>query len=219
MQHRLQFAALVWPIICLGALATSNATFAHTHGVPNGASPCQFEAWVVDADGKVNVRAAPSQKAFILGTLPAAIKHLGSPDEGATVTVIASKGDFFMIKTVDADKVERGGPAQKPDQIFRGRGWIHGSRLTFAIQRADGLRSAAAVKAPVTIRIRTQEPDGSGEPDAYVVRLHSCRGGKIEATLRTVRDKPLGRGWLITEVEKDNLAPVQICANQLTTCG
>lgn len=183
--------------------------------LPAGAQACKLYAFVVDADGKTNVRSAPSAHSTVVGTLPAASKRLQSPDEGAQVDVIASKDGFFLIENANVDDIETADEKRKLGKWYRGRGWVHGSRLDFHIQSGDGLRAAAAAEAPVSIRF----PSGDGEPGAHVATIHSCRAGDVEVTIHTLENKPLGRGWIVPGASSSGSPPISICSAQLTTCN
>jgi hypothetical protein len=180
-----------------------------------GAQPCKFHAFIVDKDGKTNVRSAPSTRAAVVGTLPAASKRLQSPNEGAQVVVIGTKDGFFLVEDANVDDIETADDMRKLGKWYRGRGWVHGSRLDFHIQSGDGLRATATAETPVSIRF----PSGDGEPGVHVAAIHDCRAGNVEVTIHTLKDKPLGRGWIVPGATSGGSPPVTICAAQLTTCN
>ena len=195
-------------------LATEPANAQKTP-LPAGAQACRFHAFVVDADGKTNVRTGASAKAPVVGTLPAARKRLQSPDEGAQVDVVAVKDGFFLIENANVDDIETADEKRKLGRWYRGRGWVHGSRLDFHIQSGDGLRASLSAEAPVSTRF----PSGDGEPGVHVAAVHACRAGNIEVTIHTLEGKPLGRGWIVPGARSGSSAPVTICSAQLTTCS
>lgn len=206
-------------IILAGLLAAGTAAKAQSMPLPTEPNRCKLFGWVVDADGKTNVRAAPSASARVVGTLPAATKRLQSGDEGASVSIIGSKDGYFLIENADVEDIESANPDRKVAGFYKGRGWVHGTRLTTNIQFGDGLRASPSPTAPVTVRFKGVNGDGSGESDAYAAILHSCSGKSLEATVHTLEDKPIGRGWLVNESRDGKPAPVILCSMQLTSCN
>lgn len=202
-----------------GLLLAISSFSAIARPIPAGATRCSFEAWTVDPQGRTNVRAAPSTKAAILGTVPSASRRIASPDEGAGVSVIASMNGFFLVREIDLSDIETASPERKLGKVYRGSGWIHGSQLDVNIQKGDGLRATPARDAAVSIRFKRVGPDGTGDPDTVILQMHSCRGPNIEATLTTMDGKELGRGWLVRDAEEGQAPPVITCPMQLTTCN
>ncbi|WP_284179738.1 hypothetical protein [Rhabdaerophilum sp. SD176] len=201
-----------------GLLLALSGLPTYAQAIPPGAKRCSFEAWTVDRQGRTNVRAAPSIRAAILGTVPSASRRIASPEEGAGVSVIASMNGFFLVGSIDVDDIETATPDRKLGKVFRGSGWIHGSQLAFHIQSGDGLRATPSRDAPVSVRFRQAGPDGIGDPDAVVLQMHGCSGRNVEATLTTMDGKEIGRGWLVRDAEEGQAPPVMTCPLQLTTC-
>lgn len=206
------------PALAALLLALSGLS-AFARPLPPGATRCSFEAWTVDPQGRTNVRAAPSTRAAILGTVPSASRRIASPDEGAGVSVIASMNGFFLVREIDLADIESASPDRKLGKVYRGSGWIHGSQLDVNIQKGDGLRAKPGRDAAISIRFTQAGPDGIGDPDTVILQMHSCSGRNIEATLTTRDGKALGRGWLVRDAEEGQAPPVITCPMQLTTCN
>ncbi|MCZ8373956.1 MAG: SH3 domain-containing protein [Beijerinckiaceae bacterium] len=202
-----------------GLLLVCSGFPAFAQAIPAGASRCSFDAFTVDGQGRTNVRAAPSTRSAILGTVPSASRRIASPDEGAGVSVVASVNGFFLVREIDLADIETASPDRKLGKVYRGSGWIHGSQLTFHIQSGDGLRATPDRAAPVSIRFRQSGPDGIGDPDAVVLQMHSCSGRNVQATLTTTKGKELGRGWLVRDAQDGQAPPIVTCPLQLTTCN
>ncbi|MCZ8183837.1 MAG: hypothetical protein O9322_12765 [Beijerinckiaceae bacterium] len=126
---------------------------------------------------------------------------------------------FFLVREIDLSDIETASPDRKLGKVFRGSGWIHGSQLDFHIQNGDGLRATPARDASVSVRFGRTGTDGAGDPDAVVVQMHGCSGRNVEATLRTIDGKELGRGWLVRDAREGETPPAVTCARQLTTCN
>ncbi len=203
------------PIFGAMLCITAGPVSAQQAPLPAGAQTCKFHAFIVDGDGKTNVRSAPSTRAAVVGTLPAASKRLQSPNEGAQVDVLATKNGFFLIENANVDDIETADEKRKLGKWYRGRGWVHGSRLDFHIQSGDGLRAIPSPDVPVSIRF----PSGDGEPSVHVAAIHACRAGSVEVTLHTLDDRPLGRGWIVPGAASGGSPPITICSAQLTTCS
>ena len=115
--------------------------------LPNGTEPCDLGAWSEDRDPNgLNVRAEPSVKARVLGTLPPPyrLKMGGSENtpEGGWLTefrIIGFKDGWFLIegatppgkKYEDEKKYPRSAP--KP---YGGRGWVAATKLAPATPMA-----------------------------------------------------------------------------------
>lgn len=201
------------PIFGAMLCITAGPVSAQQAPLPAGAQACKVHAFIVDGDGKTNVRSAPSARATVVGTLPTASKRLQSPNEGAQVDVIATKDGFFLIENGNVDDIETADEKRKLGKWHRGRGWVHGSRLDFHIQSGDGLRAIPSPDVPVSIRF----PSGDGEPSVHVAAIHACRAGSVEVTIHTLEDKPIGRGWIVPGAASGGSSPITICSAQLTT--
>ncbi len=203
------------PIFGAMLCITAGPVSAQQAPLPAGAQACKFHAFIVDGEGKTNVRSAPSARAAVVGTLPAASKRLQSPNEGAQVDVIATRDGFFLIENANVDDIETADEKRKLGKWHRGRGWVHGSRLDFHIQSGDGLRDTPSAEARVSVPF----PGGDGEPGIHVAVIHACRGKNVDVTINALEGKPLGRGWIVPGAASGSSPPITICSAQLTTCS
>ena len=136
-------------------------------------SQCEIGAFVQETDpAGLNVRAAPNAKAKVLGKL---VPVYVDPEQGyrtrAEVEVIASEGGWFLIRNA-RDNADMTGQAERP--MYRGEGWVSGSRLIVKSQAASG-RAAPLRDAPELMRLRDGDTfDSSAMMDAS--RLVACQG-------------------------------------------
>lgn len=184
--------------------------------LPDGTEPCSLGAWSVDKDPSgLNVRAEPSVKARVLGTLPPPYRlKLGGAEntpEGGWLTefrIIGFKSGWFLIEGAkppgkdyeDDRKYPRSAP--KP---YAGRGWVAANKVgaSFAngYTRAGGLFQAPFVDAKWTPAQR--ELGGPIDGDGGPKRLLACSGywGLVESHDGV-------RGWWRS-----------LCSNQVTNCS
>lgn len=108
------------------------------------------------------------------------------------------------VKIADADDTDNPG---KPRAVFRGTGWVHGSRVVFTVQSGTG-RAAPSVQAKVMVKASDWLGD-AGERKQPIV---DCSGGwarlryTIPADARTLTGPRSGVAWI-----------GGICGNQHTT--
>ncbi|SDI05516.1 hypothetical protein SAMN05216338_1016194 [Bradyrhizobium sp. Rc2d] len=184
--------------------------------LPEGTEPCDLGAWSIDKDPNgLNVRAEPSVKARVLGTLPPPYRlKLGGSEntpEGGWLTefrIVGFKDGWFLIEGAkppgkdyeDEKKYPRNAP--KP---YAGRGWVAsnkvGANFANGYTRAGGLFQAPFVDAKwMPARRELGGPiDGDGGPK----RLLACSGywGLVESHDGV-------RGWWRS-----------LCSNQVTNCS
>jgi hypothetical protein len=125
----LALAAVIAFAPCAAAPAGSYLRTDPPARASNSDTPCAFEGWVTDEDPNgLNVRAAPSAKARVVGTLPppALDPDLGMK-VGAGVKVIESRNGWFRIGN-PAWSRNLGGNPNGP------KGWIYGRYISFALQ-------------------------------------------------------------------------------------
>ena len=166
-----------------GARATNARAF------PEGTEPCDLGAWSEDRDPKgLNVRAEPSVKARVLGTLPPPyrLKMGGSENtpEGGWLTefrIIGFKDGWFLIEGAtppgkeyeDEKKYPRNAP--KP---YAGRGWVAASKVG-ANYANGGTRMGGLFQAPFADAKWTQAQrklGGTLDTDGGPKRLLACSG-------------------------------------------
>jgi hypothetical protein len=129
-------------------------------GLPDGTEPCDLGAWSEDRDPNgLNVRAEPSTKARVLGTLPPPyrLKMGGSENtpEGGWLTefrIIGFKDGWFLIEGATPpgkgyeDEKKYPHSAPKP---YAGRGWVAANKVG-ASYANGGTRMGGLFQAPFT---------------------------------------------------------------------
>ncbi len=180
--------------------------------LPAGTVPCDFGAYSIDRDAKgLNVRAEPSVKARLLGTLPPPFKirrtEATQPDDGyrTEFTIVGFKDGWFLIEgaTPPGKKYEPDRPLKFPT-VYAGRGWVAANKVgaSFAngATRGGGLFQAPHVDARWT-RV-TDRHDNEIGPDSSPDRILTCSG------LWALVEKNGVRGWWRL-----------LCSNQVTNCS
>jgi hypothetical protein len=184
--------------------------------LPDGTEPCELGAWSEDRDPHgLNVRAEPSAKARVLGTLPPPyrLKMGGSentPDGGwlTEFRIIGFKDGWFLIEGAtppgkeyeDEKKYPRNAP--KP---YAGRGWVAANKIG-ASYASGGTRPGGLFQAPFTDAKWTPAQRKLGGPldtDGGPKRVLACSGywGLVESHDGV-------RGWWRS-----------LCSNQVTNCS
>ena len=103
--------------------------------VPTEETSCKFAGWAIDRDPSgIKVRAAPSSRAAVRGTLP---PYVRGPDRyfGVELDITGSHDGWLRIDGAKDDPERSGRP---PRATYSGAGWVHGSRLMFVIQSGAG---------------------------------------------------------------------------------
>ncbi|MBR1282696.1 SH3 domain-containing protein [Bradyrhizobium sp. AUGA SZCCT0177] len=184
--------------------------------LPDGTEPCNLGAWSEDRDPKgLNVRAEPSVKSRVLGTLPPPyrLKMAGSentPEDGwlTEFRVIGFKDGWFLIEGAtppgkeyeDEKKYPRNAP--KP---YSGRGWVAANKVG-ANYANGGTRMGGLFQAPFADAKWTPAQRKLGGPldtDGGPKRLLACSGywGLVESQDGV-------RGWWRS-----------LCSSQVTNCS
>jgi hypothetical protein len=187
------------------------ALAAKAKDLPDGTVPCDLFAWSIDRDPKgLNVRAEPSTKARILGTLPPPFRFKGrgeavvQPHSWLTeFKIIGTKDGWFLIEGArppgqeyeDAKVYPRNHPKPYP-----GRGWVHASKV--GANYANGqTRQNGLFQAPHTdAKWMPADADGGGQGPK---RILACSG--LWALVES-QDKVIG--WWRA-----------LCSNQVTNCS
>jgi hypothetical protein len=146
---------------------------------------CAFGAFVQEDDpAGLNVRAAPSTSARILGTLPPSFAAADNPGFPVRIEldVLGQRDGWFRVEHARDNEQLTGRPAR---QVFGGEGWVSGRKLTVKSQATQG-RAAPAAGAPVAIALGD---GGSLDGDAIVAATHlvDCRGDWAEIELDIAR--------------------------------
>ncbi len=175
--------------------------------LPPGVTACDLTVLANDKTPQgLNIRAAPSSSAAILGRVP----MLVDPDHetiAADLHVIGVSHGWFLIE--GAEYGDYGYPRPAP-RLYHGRGWVSGRLLTTNVQQG-ALRAAPDEHADVVI---------DAQDEIFATAILDCNGGwfRIEASVsndprhltpRLPSDGPPGtvRGW-----------SNRSCTNQRTTC-
>ena len=184
--------------------------------LPPGTEPCDLGAWSEDKDPKgLNVRAEPSAKARVLGTLspPYRLKMGGRENtpKGGWLTefrIIGFKGGWFLIEGAEPpgrryeDETRYPKNAPKP---YAGRGWVAASKVGANYANGStimgGLFQAPDISArwmPAQHRL-----GGTLDTDGGPKRVLACSGlwGLVESHDGV-------RGWWR-----------RLCSNQVTNCS
>lgn len=184
--------------------------------LPVGTEPCDLGAWSIDKDSSgLNVRAEPSIKARVLGTLPPPYRlKLGGAEntpEGGWLTefrIIGFRDGWFLIEGAklpgkdyeDETRYPRSAP--KP---YAGRGWVASNKVGAAYAngatRMGGLFQAPFIDAKWMPAQR--ELGGGLDTDGGPKRIFACSGlwGLVESHDGI-------RGWWRA-----------LCSNQVTNCS
>lgn len=176
--------------------------------IPPQTVSCAISAWSTDPDPTgLNVRAAPTSDATIIGNLPAA-REVGGERFATEVSITGSKDGWLRISEgwvldyIFDDPIEI---------VFKGEGWVPGRHLGLLLNHRylyGGPSSGTSIVA--TLAGKTNEFRYG--PDSFLVdRIHSCRGGWVEVegamTVDGTTYGPALRGWTTST-----------CSNQVTTC-
>lgn len=137
-------------IAALG-LAFAGAAFAAEPAawVPPAETRCDLEGWTTDTDpAGLNVRAAPSARAAVVGTLPAydaGEGHLRT----SRFSIRGSAGGWLRIERGAEYRVQDV-PDEWPDRpAYAGSGWISGRHAGFAVQSARGYAKPDAASTEI----------------------------------------------------------------------
>nr|WP_249141980.1 SH3 domain-containing protein [Bradyrhizobium diazoefficiens] len=184
--------------------------------LPEGTEPCDLGAWSIDKDpGGLNVRAEPSAKARVLGTLPPPYRlKLGgsenTPDGGwlTEFRIVGFREGWFLIEGAtppgkdyeDEKRYPRNAP--KP---YAGRGWVASNKVgadyANGATRMGGLFQAPFVDARWMPAQR--ELGGAIDTDGGPKRIFACSG-----FWALVESHDGVRGWWRA-----------LCSNQVTNCS
>jgi hypothetical protein len=184
--------------------------------LPPDTMPCDLHAFSIDRDPKgLNVRAEPSVKARVLGTLPPPFKarhgEVEMPAAGwpTEFTIIGYRDGWFLIEgaTPPGKRYERPDERRRFNypKPYAGRGWVAGNKVganyANGATRMGGLFQAPHVDARWTPAQRRQG-DEIG-PDGGPKRIFACGGmwGLVESYDGV-------RGWWRA-----------LCSDQVTNCS
>lgn len=210
------------PLLALAGFSTLASS---VHG-GNVAAPisCSFGAFVEEHDpAGLNVRAAPSSSAKVLGKLPPVWVD---PERGhrtrVEVEITAAQNGWFRIRNAVDNEDMSGRPARP---LYQGDGWVSGSKLIVKSQAKVG-RERPSSKAAEVLRVGDDE---SFDNDVMMNagRLVDCAG--VWARLEFAQDrlkKADAADLQVAPAARQGLPPGRfrawvnrICAIQETSCS
>lgn len=187
--------------------------------IPTGVRACKSDAYLVDQDIEgVAVRKGPNTAAALITRLPALrMQKAGGGLElyGAEVAIVGTDGrGWFLIEEAEYEpEDDAGGPPRKVQtfgdkgQVYRGRGWVHGSRLGTEIVATRGLRAGPGPSEKMLHPLKQKDSD----PEIAATFL-DCEGGAVR--LRATEKGKVLEGWINPDYGREKL-----CSNQRTTCS
>lgn len=195
---------------------------AFASGGPPEPTRCSFAAFVEETDpAGLNVRAAPSSSAAVLGTLPPVWKDESGMRARVFVKVTATANGWFRVREAFEDEDLTGQPARP---VYEGEGWVSGRKLVVKSQANVG-RTRPDAKAPVAVQLK----DGllfDGSSTIAAGRLVDCRGSWVQVDYEESRFSAEVRSYLQISPAARSGQPKghfrawldQICGIQETTC-
>lgn len=194
---------------------------------PSSATPvtaCRFGAFVAETDpAGLNVRAAPSTAAKVLGKLPPTFIEPGT-NYGVRIEVeIAGVRDGWFLVRNAKDNPELTGRPPRP--VYKGEGWVSGSKLTVKSQANAG-RARPAPGSAVHLRIGDNETF-DGDIVIEAARLSDCQGEWAQVEFTDQRFPTEDRATLkVDRAARTGLPPGRfrvwvnrLCAIQETSCS
>lgn len=170
----------LWPTL----VGLSRSAWA-SEGAPERSS-CEAVVFVEETDpAGLNVRAAPSASAQVLGKLPPVWSDGTGLRVRVRVNVTASRNGWFKIRDAADEDVMTGQP---PRPVYQGEGWVSGRKLVVKSQTDVG-RMLPAPNARVAVRLK----DGllfDGDGMMAAGRLVDCRGEWVQAEYEEARLPP-----------------------------
>ena len=161
--------------------------------LPAGTVPCNLGAYSIDRDPKgLNVRAEPSVKAPVLGTLPPPFKVRRSDADGpkdgwrTEFTIVGFKDGWFLIEGAKppGKEYEREGRPLKYPKVYAGRGWVAASKV------GANFAGTAPPAAAGCSRPRTSTRAGPASPT-----VTATRSGATTALTASSPAADCGRWW------------------------
>jgi hypothetical protein len=213
-------ATSFYALILLAIALAPTIAWAKKAWVPPGETKCHgfnFSGWSIDPDPKgLNVRAGPSIKAKILGTLPSYAFYGNERYVGPEFDIIGSKNGWLRIK--NGRDYAALSYEFKPRKTYSGVGWIHGSRVRFAVQSGLGYQRPDKT-SPQLLNISNDWLTDMGA----ITKVLACQGkwvlldykierkrtetGELDEYSPAEQKKTRGRAWFLG-----------VCPSQETTC-
>jgi hypothetical protein len=161
------------------ALALMLGVLSGEAAIASGGPPepvvCHFVAFVEESDpAGLNVRAGPSTKAAVVGTLPPVWKDDEGMQARVVVKVTGTANGWFRIREAFDDESLTGQPARP---AYAGVGWVSGRKLVVKSEANAG-HSRPDRGAPVTVQLKDDLVfDGNSTISAG--RPVDCKGGWV----------------------------------------
>ncbi|WP_431256836.1 SH3 domain-containing protein [Roseateles chitinivorans] len=228
-EHPLRNAALLLATAGFASLAScasgppKNEAAATVAAASAPVTACNFGAFVAESDpAGLNVRAAPSLSAKVLGKLP---RTFVEPSAGygvrIEVEVAGARNGWFLIRNAQDNDALTGQP---PRRLYSGEGWVSGSKLTVKSQ-ADVGRAQPGPQSAAVLRIgdnQTFDDDDTIE----AARLVDCKGTWAQLEFADQRFPADMRATLKVERAAREGLPAgrfrawvdRVCAIQETSC-
>jgi SH3-like domain-containing protein len=145
----LKTTTLTKPILMMGCLVANLLPAQSLHSLA-ATSNCQVPAYVADSDRQgLNIRAMPSSRSKILGTLP----------RNTEVTILKITGDWSLVTPID--------PASQK-VTFRGQGWVSSNLL------ATGTKGSRSEAVPLYQKPSSRSRIVGKLPADVAVKIVGC---------------------------------------------
>lgn len=129
------------PALSIALFSTTLANGAGTLAeVPAGATSCAFNAWTNNDKTLIEVRAAPSADAQLVGQIPT-VSAAGEAEYAYSISfdVLEAKDGWLKIANA-SDVYNEESDDYVPREVYKGEGWIKSDEAKVGIQSARGFR-------------------------------------------------------------------------------
>ncbi len=133
--NQLKFCVALVALLCTVCQATTLAAEPKAEGLlPSTQTACDLAGWAIDEDpAGIKVHASPSEDSPVLGTLPPLVQNPDGYDFVADFDIVGSHNGWLLIAH------GRDYPYGQPERAaYSGKGWVHGSQVTFRVQSGQG---------------------------------------------------------------------------------
>jgi len=143
--HRPRGYRMLIGLALIGAAAAASGVASKRASAAGGRIACNVTALADDPDPNgVNVRARPTTKSRVIAQLRN--RRAGGGKLDVRVSVRGQQGGWFEIAGASGGRV-----------AFRGRGWVHGSRLAVQLRGGAALRASPRPNAKVVAKAPGRE--------------------------------------------------------------
>lgn len=130
---------LAFVTLTVSPLYAAQATSNIAAWIPPGPTVCSFSGWTTNEKPEIEVRAAASSKAAVIGTLPTTRGESPDPDiDYYPVTFDVAEARDGWLKIQNASDDMTGGDVSRPRPVYSGEGWIEAVDAQVGIQSARG---------------------------------------------------------------------------------